>query len=154
MGYLETSNIIIHLEAKTKEEALKIIIDKMYKGGYVKKEYLADVLEREKNYPTGLPTDGIKVAIPHASRENVIKGCIGIGILNRSVEFKNIVDDEDILDVEIIFVLANEDDDIQVSIISNLMDLLSQSNKLEEIKSCKNPKELIELLEKDLVENK
>ena len=48
----------------------------LYKKGYVKESYTSAILEREKQFPTGLKTPGINIAMPHTYPEHVIKPAI------------------------------------------------------------------------------
>ena len=48
--------ILSDLEAKTNREALRKIVEHLMKEGYVEEGYLQKLLEREKQFPTGLCT--------------------------------------------------------------------------------------------------
>jgi len=55
--------------------------------GYVSEEFAEDVWEREKIFPTGLPTQPFGVAIPHADPDHVKQSAVCLGILNSPVFF-------------------------------------------------------------------
>lgn len=46
--------------------------------GYVKDTWLAAILEREDNYPTGLACEAVQVALPHVDPEHLLKPYIAI----------------------------------------------------------------------------
>ncbi|RIO68523.1 PTS sugar transporter subunit IIA, partial [Mammaliicoccus sciuri] len=78
---LDTSNIIIGLEATTKEEALSQLAKRMYNNDYVKASYENAVIEREASFATGLPTVYCAVAIPHTDIQHVNSKPIGVAVL-------------------------------------------------------------------------
>ena len=57
--------IELTLEAEDFEDAIKKIGEDAYRKGYVKEGFADAVIKREKLYPTALPTEVLKVAIPH-----------------------------------------------------------------------------------------
>ncbi len=77
----------------------------MYKAGVVK-DYLAAVKEREENYPTGLLVGNTGFAIPHTDSSKVNYSQICFASLNKPVEFANMGDKNDIVKVELVFMLA------------------------------------------------
>ena len=59
----------------------------LYKKGYVKESYTSAILEREKQFPTGLKTPGINIAMPHTYPEHVIKPAILVATLESVLIF-------------------------------------------------------------------
>ena len=55
----------------------------------MKNEYVEAIKQREKEYPTGLPSTDPVVAIPHANYEMVKKTTLAIATLNEPVLFEN-----------------------------------------------------------------
>ena len=49
--------VITHMKAKSKEDALHQLYEVLLKNGKVKTSFYDAVLERERNYPTGLELD-------------------------------------------------------------------------------------------------
>jgi PTS system galactitol-specific IIA component len=76
----------IGLEAETASDVLSALAKKALKVGAVHPTYEAAIMERERNYPTGLPTV-IPVAIPHADIEHARESGLGIAMLAQPVEF-------------------------------------------------------------------
>lgn len=87
-SYYENVLVFRNLEFSNSIEALNFLSSKLYERGYVKKEYQTAIIEREKKYPTGLPSVDIKIAIPHATHTLVNEDAISIGILKNPVEFR------------------------------------------------------------------
>ena len=76
---LKDTLIFLNLKAADNKEVLQIMGDAMIQEGYGEEGFTEALLEREKDYPTGLDVDGIGVAIPHTDAEHVKKEGISIG---------------------------------------------------------------------------
>ena len=78
-----------NLDFKSNSEAESFIADKLFEQGYVKQGYKDALLEREKQFPTGLPSSAPAIAIPHANADLVNKTTLAVVTLNKPVTFKN-----------------------------------------------------------------
>ncbi|MGV8876274.1 MAG: PTS sugar transporter subunit IIA [Rhodoglobus sp.] len=76
----------VGLMAATSTEVLTAFANQALAVGAVHPSYGQALLERERAYPTGLPTL-IPVAIPHADVEHAITSGLGIALLANPVEF-------------------------------------------------------------------
>lgn len=63
---LDRDLIVMDLQAENKETVIRAVVDKMVEMGYVGPDYYDEVIAREKDYPTGLPSEGVMTAVPHA----------------------------------------------------------------------------------------
>ena len=139
--------IELTLEAEDFEDAIKKIGEDAYRKGYVKEGFADAVIKREKLYPTALPTEVLKVAIPHPmERDTVKKSAIIITKLKTPVDFTLMGSDNETVPVNIIFTLAEH----QLTILQKLVGMFSEKESMERIKASTTPKEimnsLIELL--------
>ena len=75
---LKPELVFFDFEADDRFDFFKKLGEKLKEGGYVKDSWLDAILEREKNYPTGLECTSISVALPHVDPENLIKPYIAI----------------------------------------------------------------------------
>ena len=104
----------------TKEDAMYLLAMHLYEGGYVKASFGAAVLEREKVFPTGLPTEPVGVAIPHTDAEHVRVSALAIGILPYPVLFQEMGSVDEEIRVNIISILAIADPTLVVPVLRNL----------------------------------
>ncbi len=146
MVELDARNIIFGLEADSNDDCIRKIVDVMAQNGFVDPEYADYAIEREKTYPTGLPTDQVITAIPHAAKGKVYKSGIGMAIMKKPVGFYNMADHSDLLMAELVFVLANEDPDKQLGDLRNLMRCFSNGDLLVELKNSTTPEQVIDIL--------
>lgn len=140
--------IFIDLECNSREELIKYMSDQMMNAGKVKETYCNAVLERELIYPTGLNTGDIKVAIPHTDPVHVNSAGISVATLKKSVEFKNMEDPNQNIDVDLVFMLAVANPEAQVPLLVKLMGVFSDKELLKKIKGSKTKQEIKQILEK------
>lgn len=118
-----------------REAALSYIADKLTELGYVKEDYKQSLLEREKNFPTGiyLP-DSVNVAIPHTETHLVNQDLFVIGVPEEPIIFNQIDEPEKELPIDIIFLFAIKNPDEYLSVLASLTENLSNEELLEYIK--------------------
>ncbi len=63
---LNKENIFLNLQTVSKEDAIKLAGEKLLEKGYIKKEYINSMLERENNMTTYM---GMGFAIPHGTND-------------------------------------------------------------------------------------
>ncbi|WP_436951322.1 PTS sugar transporter subunit IIA [Staphylococcus shinii] len=149
---LDRSNIIIGLEAATKEDALSQLAKRMYNNGYVKASYENAVIEREASFATGLPTVYCSVAIPHTDIQHVNSKSIGVAVLKETVPFVIMGELEATTDVKLIFMLAMDKEDAQLSLLQKLMGIFQNNKILEAIANSADSNEIINIIEHEIKE--
>lgn len=154
---METKELIIseeliatNINAKGKKEIIAMLANLLYEKGYVTNDYINAVLEREKNYPTGLPSKEIGVAIPHADAKYVKKPGIAIATLNNPVSFNMMGNPDEKVNVDVVFMLAIKEPKMQIKMLKNLMTIIQKIEVLKQIKKSKHSQEIVEIIEKEL----
>jgi len=94
------------LPARTREEALTTMAAYLVKLGYCKSSFVQAILDREASYPSGLPMQGINIAIPHTDAVHVKKSAMLFARLRAPVEFKSMGDPSETLQVSLISMFA------------------------------------------------
>ncbi|MCS5348467.1 PTS sugar transporter subunit IIA [Staphylococcus aureus] len=140
MGHrlIHEENIIINLSATDKESVLSQMSDVLYQNGFVKSTFKDAVIEREKEFATGLPTHLCSVAIPHTDVEHINNRTIGVAILEKEVPFVEMGTLDQQTDVKIVFMLAMEKVDDQLKLLQQLMQIFQSEEKLEQILRTKD----------------
>ncbi|MDP9750859.1 BglG family transcription antiterminator [Thermoanaerobacter pentosaceus] len=122
-----------------KDDLLSKVCMELSKKGYVKDEYLEDVITREKIASTAI---GNGIAIPHGLPEHVNKSVFTV------VRLKNpMVWDEEKVDMLFMIALTQRDIGKARYIFRKLYNKLESSEFVESIKKAKNKEEIIKLLE-------
>ena len=139
--------VLMNFKANDAEHVLRSLAEILKEDGSVKDTYFQAMFDRERLYPTGLPTEGIKVAIPHAEVEHVNYSAFAIATLPEPVKFGEMGGaPEDTLDVQIVMMLANADPEEQVRTLRKMVDLFDEPESLEAIMAAKTPKEIVKIL--------
>lgn len=138
--------IMVGLETDTKEEAITILGNQLYKNGYVKDNFVESVLSREKEFPTGLATSPFGVAIPHTDGDKVIEPQIAFASLKDPVKFKSMGSMDEEIDVKLIFMLALNDPMEQLETLQKLTSVIQDKEMVSKLGVTQDTKELQELI--------
>lgn len=147
MSILDKNLIHIGANCQDKNDCIKLGAKSFFNNGYVNEKYENAVIEREKIFPTGLPSKNINIAIPHTDPSNVIKAGIGVIIPNKPIEFSIMGTEDEKIKCDIIFPLAIKDTNKQIELLKKIMGLIKDENKLLDIKNAQTPEKVIEILE-------
>ena len=128
--------IMLGLETNDAADALRTLGKKMVMVGVVHKSFPDAVIKRESEYPTGLP--GLGVAIPHTTSDHVIEPAIAIAQLVKPVSFSCMGDPDEVLDVDLIFLLAIKDPKAQLSTLKMLMSTFQDEDAMNNMRSAPN----------------
>lgn len=122
----ENKYIVIRGKAENAEKAILMCGEALYKEGIVGPDFGKNCVIREKDFPTGLPTE-IPAAIPHCQDNSVNSNAICVLRLEEPVEFRRMDDDEEKIMTDMIFNLAVLDADEHLEALQNLMAFLSDT---------------------------
>ncbi|MBB5183323.1 PTS sugar transporter subunit IIA [Catenisphaera adipataccumulans] len=117
--------------AKSDFEAISLCAQKLKKEGYVTDQFESNCINREKQYPTGLPTV-VPVAMPHSEASGVIDNAICMLKLDQPVDFRRMDDETQLINAKMVFNLALKDTS-HMSVLQHLMGLFADTNKMEDI---------------------
>ncbi|MED3668584.1 PTS sugar transporter subunit IIA [Geobacillus kaustophilus] len=134
----DESLILYDLEAENNEEVLAKMARNLANKSLVKESYIHAVIERERAFPTGLPTQGVSVAIPHTDVEHVIQKAISVATLKQPVPFAVMGENDRTTPVQIVFMLAMNEAHTQPTLLQKLMQLIQDEKALKYILTEKN----------------
>ena len=142
--------IIERLDASTKEEALAMMSNMLLAKGYVKESFPEAILEREIHYPSGLPMEGHKIAIPHTDAEHVNKSVILFARLPQPLEFSSMGDPDEKIDVSLISMFALAEKKEIGKMLEVLITAYSKNEVLEAVLNAPSAKEIFDILYKSV----
>lgn len=121
--------------AKCDMDAIRLCATKLYDEGIVNDAFCGNCIEREKEFPTGLPS-AIPVAMPHSAASGV--NCDGICILRLAepVSFRRMDDPDETVPACLVFNLAIADPKEHLAMLQNLMGVLMDEEKVEKLRAC------------------
>ena len=146
---VKAENILIKLEADSKEEVIRVMVDLLVNNGYVKPEYYDILIAREEQYPTGLPTEGIQVAIPHGISEgSVIKPAVALATLAKKIKFRNMANKDEELSVGLVFLFGLPGEHELAEELNKVMSIFSEGELLSRVYSSKSKDQIMEIMNK------
>jgi PTS system galactitol-specific IIA component len=144
---LKIEHILVGVEAAEAKEAIQKLTAPLVETGYVTTEFALDVWKREETFPTGLPTQPLAVAIPHADPDHVEQSGVCVGVLKSPVRFAQMgTDGSTVLEVRIIFLLAIKEKEKQVEMIQQLVTLIQSPSLLEGLPEANDSAEAMALI--------
>lgn len=126
-------------------EALARGAKMLFDHGFVKASYQGAVLEREKNFPTGLMLKNISVAMPHTDSIYVIKPGICIMRMDKPVTFKHMGNSEQPVEVNLIFMMAILNPNAQIDTLKKVVDVFQNCAVIDEFKAAATNEKLYEV---------
>ena len=123
---------VIEGEAENWQEALRLTADRLQQEGCVKDDFYECCKKREEEYPTGL-TENCPVAIPHTTKDHVIKQAICALRLRHPVMFQRMDNPDEQVEVKYVLNLALLDDSEHVEIIARVIRYLKDDSALKEM---------------------
>lgn len=143
---LDKEIIVPELEAKTSEDVLKILGQKLIDAGYAKESYTEALITREHSFPTGLDIDGMGVAIPHTDVSHVNKAAIAIAVLKEPVTFIQMGTDDEEVKVKLVFMLAVTDPSAHIDELQRIIAIIQDRVVLDKLFETTEKEKIIEII--------
>ena len=110
------------------------------------------MVEREREYPTGLDVDGWGVAIPHTPVEHVnSETVIAIAVFKDPVEFIQMGTDDETVGVRIVFMLAIAgnpgEHGAHLDELQRIVAIIQDTSLLQHLLDARSADEIIQLIE-------
>ena len=145
--------IIGQIDVSSKEEVLKIMAEKLYDLGYVKESYIQAIQDREANYPSGLPMEDLKIAIPHTDAEHVNQSIICFARLKNPVEFSVMGEPSTKIPVKLISMFALKEKKKIGDLLETLIVTYQDNSVLRALDKAEDDEELFKLLKESVGQN-
>jgi PTS system galactitol-specific IIA component len=139
----------IKVSAKSRDEVLKILADDLKALDYVTDDFYEHVIQREKDFPTGLPTV-IPMALCHTEAQYVKQAAICVATLAKPVEFQEMGTPENLVQAEMVFLIAMKNPKDQVPWLRKMMEFCKDKSALETIRDATDKQSLAEFLRQKL----
>ncbi|MDC7227277.1 MAG: PTS sugar transporter subunit IIA [Spirochaetales bacterium] len=150
---LKTDCILCNVDASDKETALKIMAEKLYSLGYVKESYIQAIQDREANYPSGLPMEDLKIAIPHTDADHVNQSIICFARLPENVEFSVMGAPEEKIPVRLISMFALKEKKKIGDLLETLITTYQDNEVLKALLDAENETQIYNILHENVGKN-
>lgn len=137
-------------QAKDYKELYKEMDQQLQSLNYVEDNFLEALLQREKEYPTGIEGNDINLALPHVDAIYTKQNALFIYQLKKEIPFVRMDDHQKEVEVRLVFLLLIRDLEFHVKAISELTKVWTNSDIMEGLLFVKTKEELIQLLKTKL----
>lgn len=150
---LKTECILGNIDAPSKEIALEMMADRLTSLGYVKESFKEAILDREANYPSGLPMEELKIAIPHTDADHVNQSVICFARLKENVEFSVMGAPEEKISVRLISMFALKEKKKIGDLLETLITTYQDNDVLKALVDAKDEEEIYSILHDSVGKN-
>jgi PTS system galactitol-specific IIA component len=121
------------------EQVISLLCARLQAEGYIDAGYLEAVLERERRFPTALPTLPYPTAIPHADARHVRDTGVAVAILGHAVPFRAMDAPDKYLPVRAVLLLAVAHSSEQVSTLHWVCEMLNRQQVVAQLVEADSP---------------
>lgn len=144
---LSESLIWLGLDAPTNEEVLTRMGARLTEQGFGRASYPQALVEREREFPTGLNIDGVGVAIPHTTVEHVERAAISIATLAHPVSFEEMgMPEGETVDVSLVFMLCVTDPAAHLAELQRIIAILQDKAVLQKVLQAGSAQDVIQTI--------
>ena len=145
-------SLILRLnKEKTNIEVLSALADRLCEQGLVKDTFKKAILGREAEYPTGLFTENVNIAIPHTDIKHVNQASICVGIMHNPVNFHKMDEPTIEIGVRLVIMLALTESHGHINMLQKVVALIQNQKLVEKIIESDNLKTVYEIVKKELL---
>ena len=141
--------ILTHVKAESKEEALGRLFEALNAAGKVKPSFYEAILEREKNYPTGLELGERNAAIPHVTPDHVVTSAMGVAVWDTPVTFQRMDNKAETVEVKVIFNIALDANGKHLDILQEIMGVVANADVMRRLVRAETSEQIIKILKQE-----
>jgi PTS system nitrogen regulatory IIA component len=146
LDFLAVDAIKLNLEAKTKKDAIKELVELLVKSGKVKdkKKMLQTLMEREELGSTGI---GQGIAIPHGKSDTVSDLAAAFGVSQDGISFDSL--DGEPVNLFFLLVAPEGAAGAHLKALARISSLLKDKFFRKSLLSAKSPDEVIKIIQEE-----
>lgn len=141
--------ISLDLEGGNEEEVFRKVAIHLKELGFVNEGYLGGITIREQEFPTGLITQYLNIALPHSDSKYVKKPFIYIARLKNEVKVKQMGDSQE-MGVKNLFFLGIKDPKEQVGLLQAFMELFMKEEFVSNFVNENDKKKIYQLFTENI----
>lgn len=147
---LHKETIFLDVDADNSDQLFEQVGARLKKIGYVKDSYVDALKKREKEFPTGLVTKFLPIALPHVDPENINKPFIAAVKNSKPIHMLQMGSNED-MQAQYFFFLGITDSSHQVVLLQKFMQLLQDKKFADDLTNQTNPDGMYDFLTKAFI---
>lgn len=138
-------DILLNIDAESCQEVLHLVSTHLFGEGKVKQSYEEHLIDREREYPTGLALGDINVAIPHTDYQYANTTQLLVATLKKPVEWHNVEDSDESIPVSVVFLSVFDKPEHQLEALQKIMGVLQNQELVAQIADADSAQQVIEL---------
>ena len=142
---IHIDRIQVNCLVKDQFDAIALAAKPLLEKGFITEEFIDAAIERERIFPTGLPTK-IGVALPHTEAKYVLNESISILTLKNTIVFAGMGNPKESIPVQIVFLLAISNPEKQLRILQTIITIIQNEKMLKKIRDAKEPQNIYNLI--------
>jgi Phosphotransferase system mannitol/fructose-specific IIA domain (Ntr-type) len=150
MGTIYPELIMVNMQAKDAQDAIRQTGKLFYEHGFVKDTYVDAALAREVEFPTGLQLKDIAVAMPHTDSEHVLKPGVCVVSLAEPVVFAHMGEPEKKVKAEMLFMMSILNPDEQIETLQKVLGVFQTPEVVAEFKAATDEEMLYQVAMKHI----
>jgi PTS system galactitol-specific IIA component len=150
---IQPNLIDLQVTVQNEEELFEVIAKRLQAQGYVNEGYLAGIKAREQAFPTGLITEYLNLALPHADVEYIERPFICIVRTTQPIRVRQMGDSQE-MEVRDVFFLGIKEPSKQVGLLQELMILFQKADFVAAFQTTADKDEVFALMTKQWEEVK
>ena len=144
---LRPEDILLHVQANSCEEVLRLVSSHLLEEGKVKQSYEEHLVDREREYPTGLALGRFNVAIPHTDYQYANTTQLRVAILEKPVEWHNMEDSDETIPVRAVILSVFDKPEHQIEALQQIMSVLQNQELVARIIASDSAQQVIEFFD-------
>lgn len=134
--------ILLRCPETTSDEVIRTLSALLEQSGHVQPGYAEACIRRETTDPTGLPTLGAPVALPHADPDLVTKAGVAVAVPERPVSFRQMGDPDVEIPAAAVFLLALTGPEEQLSALRQVAEFVQDPERVRALVEATEPQEV------------
>lgn len=145
---LKPELVFLNVDEKDRKGLYKNIASKLLKLGYVKESYEEALNKREDEFPTGVVSEHISIALPHANPENINKPFVCVVTTKTPIEILqmgyNTKENADTF-----FFLGIQHSNDQLTLLQKFMSLIQNRDFVDDFQSISDESEMYQYIQNE-----
>lgn len=141
--------IDLKCQASNRDELFLTVSKELLDQGLVEESYFSGLSLREENFPTGLMTQHLNIAIPHTDPEHIIKPFLYLVRVDNGIEMKQMGDSQK-MSVNNFLFLGIKEPSKQVGLLQQLMTIFTDETFVNEFIATDSNHHMFDLLQKNI----
>lgn len=142
-------DVLLNVDADSCEEVLHTVSSHLLDEGKVKQSYEEHLINREREYPTGLALGDINVAIPHTDYQYANTTQLLVATLKKPVEWHNMEDSDETIPVSAVVLSVFDKPEHQLEALQQIIGVLQNQELVARIVASDSAQQVIELFDQE-----